>query len=194
MSWLRRLMQPLAKPSGAKGGSSQSIQTMPTVKIDSSVVSENGKTDLLRNIELLDDVEKIHVKPIYELALRSIVAGGDLHLFCTELMKMGIDGMTKGRASEIGRALSNKAKATISRERQAALGITHATWMYANAPCMKDPRHPTDTEAQQDSAHRSANGKKFEVGKGLFLDGKWTWPGVEEGCKCSSRAVLPGLE
>jgi hypothetical protein len=167
---------------------------MPTVKFDSSTVSENVKTDLLRNIELLDDVEKIHVKPIYELALRSIVTGGDLHLFCTGLMNMNIERMTKGRAAEIGRALSNKAKAVINRERQAVLGITHATWMYANAPCMKDPRHPTDAEVQQDSAHRSANGKKFEVGKGLFLDGKWTWPGVEEGCKCSSRVVLPGLE
>jgi len=192
MSWLRRLLQPL--PPEAKGGNSQSSQAMPTVKFDSSTVSENVKTDLLRNIELLDDVEKIHVKPIYELALRSIVTGGDLHLFCTGLMNMNIERMTKGRAAEIGRALSNKAKAVINRERQAVLGITHATWMYANAPCMKDPRHPTDAEVQQDSAHRSANGKKFEVGKGLFLDGKWTWPGVEEGCKCSSRVVLPGLE
>jgi hypothetical protein len=30
--------------------------------------------------------------------------------------------------------------------------------------------------------------------KGLFVDGKWTWLGAEEGCKCSSRSVLPCSE
>jgi hypothetical protein len=53
-----------------------------------------------------------------------------------------------------------------------------------------DPRHPVAADVQQDSAHRLANGKRYEIGKGLFVDGKWTWPGVEEGCKCSSRAVI----
>ena len=81
---------------------------------------------------------------------------------------------------------------TIS-ERQSSLGITHAIWMYANAPCMKDPwcDCPTAADIRQDSAHRAANGKKYEIAKGLFVDGKWTWPGVEEGCKCCSRPVLP---
>ena len=98
--------------------------------------------------------------------------------------------------SEIGRSLSNKAKAIIDRERMLSLGITHAIWMYPNAPCMKDPfcSCPTAADVQQDSAHRSANGKQYEISKGLFVDGKWTWPGVEEGCKCCSRAVLPGFK
>jgi hypothetical protein len=167
---------------------------MPTVKFDASTVSKSVKADLRRNIELLDDLEKKHVKQIYEVALRSISVGGDLHLFCTELMNMSIEGMTIGRAAEIGRSLSNKAKAIIDRERQASLGITHAIWLYANAPCMRDPSHPSATDVQQNSAHLSANRQRYEISKGLFIDGKWTWPGVEEGCKCASRPVLPGLE
>jgi hypothetical protein len=107
---------------------------------------------------------------------------------------MKIDGMTKGRAAELALSLNNKATALIDRERQASLGISHAKWMYSNAPCMKDPSRPVAADARQDSAHRSANGKQYEIGMGLFVDGKWTWPGVEEGCKCSSRAILPGLE
>ena len=65
--------------------------------------------------------------------------------------------------------------------------------MYANAPCMKDPwcDCPTAADIRQDSAHRAANGKKYEIAKGLFVDGKWARPGVEEGCKCSARSVLP---
>jgi hypothetical protein len=195
MSWLRRLLQPFTKPTEIKGHSRSklSLQAMPTVKFDPSTVSKSVKADLRRNIELLDDIEKKHVKQIYELALRSKV-GRDLHLFCTGLMNMNIEGMTAGRAAELGRSLSNKAKAIIDRERQASLGITHAIWMYANAPCMKDPRHPVAADVQRDSTHRSANGNRYEISKGLFVDGKWIWPGVEEGCKCCSRPVLPGLE
>ncbi len=192
MFWLRRLLQPFTKPTEIKGQSRSGLglQTMPTVKFDPFLVSKSVKANLRRNIELLDDIEKKYVKQVYELALRSVVKG-DLHLFCTELMNMQIEGMTTGRAAEIGRSLSKKANAIIGNERRAALGITHAIWMYAHAPCMKDPRHPTDAEIRQNAAHKAADGTRYELSQGLLVDGKWTWPGIEEGCKCSSRPLLP---
>jgi uncharacterized protein with gpF-like domain len=165
---------------------------MPTVKFDPSTVSKSVKADLRRNIESLDGLEKKDVARIYDAALLSVSAGRDLNQLSMELMN--IDGMTKGRAAEIARSLNSKATAIIDRERQTSLGITHAKWMYANAPCMRNPSHPSAAEAQQDSAHHLANGKRYELSKGLFVDGKWTWPGVEEGCKCVSRSVLPGIE
>jgi hypothetical protein len=115
--------------------------------------------------------------------------GFDAHLLYTELSK--IEGMPKERAADITRSLHNKAKAQIDRERKTSLGITHAKWLYANAPCMKDPRHPTDADIRRDAAHKAANGKIYDPSKGLLVDGKWTWPGVEDGCKCVSRIVLP---
>jgi hypothetical protein len=165
---------------------------MPTVKFDPSTVTKSVKADLRRNIELLDDLGKEHVPQIYEAAVRSVSAGRDLNVLFLALMK--IEGMSKGRAAEIARSLNNKATAIINRERQASLGITHAKWMYANAPCMKDPKRPSAADVKQDSAHRLANGSRYETRKGLFVDGKWTWPGVEEGCKCTSRSIVPGLE
>ena len=99
--------------------------------------------------------------------------------------------MTEGLVVEITRRLHNKARGKINQERQDSLGITHAIWMYANAPCMINPRHPTAAGVRQDSAHRAADGKRYEIAKGLLVDGKWTWPGVELGCKCASRSVLP---
>jgi uncharacterized protein with gpF-like domain len=158
------------------------------------VLTKNVKADLRRNIELLGDLEKKHVMQVYELALRSIVGRRDFYLFCTEMMNLHIEGMTGSKAAEIGRSLANKAGAVIDRERQASLGITHAIWLYANAACVRDPSHPSAAEVQRDAAHCAANGKRYEVSKGLFVDGKWTWPGVEEGCKCVARAVLPQLE
>ena len=170
------------------------MEAMPTIKFDPSVVTKSVKADLRRNVELLAGMEKKHVKQIYELALRSIVGRRDFHSFCTEMMDMHIEGMTRSKAAEIGRSLANKAGAVIDRERQASLGITHAKWLYANAPCMRDPNHPSAAEVQRDAAHCAANGKRYEISKGLFVDGKWTWPGVEEGCKCVSRSIIPGLE
>jgi hypothetical protein len=165
---------------------------MPTVKFDSSCVSKSVKVNLRRNLELLDDLKIEGIQEIYEVALRSILAGRDLHLLATTLTK--IEGISNGRAGEIARLLHNKASAQIDRERQASLGITHAKWMYASAPCIKNTGSPTATEMQQDAAHRAANGRRYEISKGLFVDGKWTWPGVEEGCKCTSRSIIPGLE
>ena len=197
MSWLRRLLQTSTKPTEAKKDYSPSVryamEAMPTIKFDPSVVTKSVKADLRRNIELLDDLEKKHVKRVYELALRSIVGRRDFYLFCNEMTDLHIEGMTRSKAAYIGRCLANKAGAVIERERRASLGINCAKWMYV-ASCVRDPSHPSDAEVQRDNAHRAANGKRFEVSKGFFLDGKWTWPGVEEDCKCISRSVLPGLE
>ena len=197
MSWLRRLFWPSAKPTAVKRDYSPSvrhaIEAMPSVKFEPSMVTTSVKADLRRNIELLDGLEKRHSKQVYELALRSIVGRRDFYLFCNEMMNLNIDGMTRTKAAEIGRSLANKAGAVIERERQASLGITHAVWMYANAPCMRNPSHPSVTEVQRDAAHCLANGKRYEIGRGLFVDGKWTWPGVEDDCKCTSKAVLPGI-
>jgi hypothetical protein len=167
------------------------LQAMPTIKFDPSTVSKSVKANLQRNIELLDDLGKRHIQPIYKVALRSVLAGGDRHLLFMALMK--IEGMTQGRAAEIANFLHKKAREQIDRERMLSTGITHAIWLYSNAPCMKDPRNPVAADVQRDSAHCSANGKEYQISKGLFVDGKWTWPGVEEGCKCVTKALLPGL-
>ena len=198
MSWLRRLLQTSTKPTVVKKDYSPSVryamEAMPTTKFDPSAVTKSVKADLLRNIELLEDMEKKHVKQVYELALRSIVGRRDFYLFCTEIMDLHIEGMTRSKAAEFGRSLANKVGAVIERERRTSLGITHAKWLYANAPCMRDPNHPSAAEVQRDAAHCAANGQRYEISKGLFVDGKWTWPGVDEGCKCVSRSIIPGLE
>lgn len=196
MSWFRRLLQWVIKPAEVKRGYSPSVryalEATPTVKFDALTLSKSVKADLRRNIEQLDDLRKKRVPQIYEVALGSVSAGRDLNVLFLALMK--IEGMSKERAAEIARSLNNKATAIVNRERHTSLGITHAKWTYANAPCMRDPNHPSAAEVQRDAAHCAANGKKYEIRTGLFVDGKWTWPGVEEGCKCASRSILPGLE
>jgi hypothetical protein len=77
------------------------------------------------------------------------------------------------------------------RARQLELGITEAVWLYSGAPCEINPKKPT---GHQDEAHKNANGKRYKISDGMYLDGKWTWPGYEDGCRCVSRSVIPDLD
>jgi uncharacterized protein with gpF-like domain len=162
---------------------------IPTVKFDASRVTETVKADLRKNIMLLEGISRNHFERVNDAALRSISAGRDLSLLYNVLMQMNIDGMTKQRAEEIARLLNNKATALMDRERQGSLGIKQAHWLYSGVPCEINPKKPTG----QDAAHRVANGKLYDVSTGMFLNGKWTWPGVEPGCRCISKSVVPGF-
>lgn len=166
---------------------------IPTVKFDASRVTETVKADLRKNIMLLGEIDKNNFEQVYDAALRSISAGGDLQVLYNVLMQMNINGMTKQRAAEIARLLNNKATAIMQRTRQESLGIMQAKWLYSGAPCKINRKNPTDQENRQDAAHRAANGKPFDVSKGMFVDGKWTWPGVEPGCRCVSKSIVPGF-
>jgi hypothetical protein len=160
-----------------------------TVKFDSSRVTETIKADLRKNVMLLEEIDRNHFERVYDATLRSISAGHDLSLLYNVLMQMNIHGMTQRRAEEIAVLLNNKAAALIERERQVSLGIKQAQWRYSGAPCEINPKRPTG----QDEAHRTANGKLFEISTGMFLNGRWTWPGVEPGCRCISKSVITGF-
>jgi hypothetical protein len=162
---------------------------IPTVNFDVSRVTDAVKADIRENIMLLEGIDKNQIDRIYDAAIRSVSAGRDLAVLCKALLELNINGMTTRRASEIALLLNNKATAVMQRERQEALGIKQALWLYSGAPCEINPKRPTG----QDTAHRAANGKPFDVSKGLFLDGKWTWPGVEPGCRCVSKPIVPGF-
>jgi uncharacterized protein with gpF-like domain len=130
---------------------------------------------------------------VYVAAVRSVTKGRDLGLLARAIIELNIDGMTKSRAAQISGSLNNKASAVITRERQESLGISQATWLYSGAPCAVDPKDPTPQETRRDAAHKAANGKTYDVSKGMYLNKKWTWPGVEDGCKCMSKSFIPGL-
>jgi len=172
-------------------GMKEPSQTTPTVADDVSGFSESVKANLKENIRLLGDIDSKNFEDVYLAAVHSISnnGGSNLHRFATELSD--IDGMTKTQAIQIARTLSNKTASLISRERQLDLGIEYSVWRYAGAPCMTNPSSPCESDIERDTAHCKANGKRYEIRKGLTINGKQTWPGSEDGCKCTSRPVLP---
>lgn len=138
----------------------------------SAVIGE--QVGLIRNIgaQYLGQVET--------LVMQSVQTGRDLGHLHDELRARY--GITKRRAALIARDQNNKATATFTRTRQRDAGITKARWRHSHAG--KEPR----------PSHVAADGEVYDVDKGMFLDGVWTWPGVEINCRCTSEPIIPGLE
>lgn len=169
-------------------------QAMPTVKFDPACVTDLVKAELKNSIKLIKKIDQSHFGNVYAVALSSIASGYDASILFNALVELQIDGVSKQRARQITRFLHSRIKAVIERERLGALGVKYSIWVYSGAPCMEGSLTPTCSDISQDSAHASANGKKYETQKGLIVDGKQTWPGMELECKCVSKAVIPGFE
>lgn len=88
-------------------------------------------------------------------------------------------GVAKRRANFIARDQVNKVNSSIEHARRQEIGITEAIWRHTGSA--KEPRQ----------SHIRANGKRYDVRKGLLIDGKYIFPGQEINCGCTSMAVLP---
>ena len=186
MSAASKFFETLKRLGHKSTEAAEPTHTIPTVGFDASRVTDAIKDDIWKNILVLE-IDKQYVDRVYDAAIRSISAGRDLGMLHDTLMQLNIGGMTKRRAGEIALFLNNRATALMNSERQGSLRIRQALWLYSGAPCEIDPKKPTG----QDAAHRAANGKSFDVSKGMLLNGKWTRPGAEDGCKCSPRSISP---
>lgn len=189
MALLRRLLSAILEKSTEKPPSKlPELKSIPTVKFNRDLVTEDVQSALRDKMKEIPEFTSIpHFEGLYATILSSIQRGGDLYTACNAMKDLGVP---KKRAEQIGRYLQFNAKALIDREQEKSLGIKYAIWIHS-APCMLDPKRPTEEDLRRDAAHRNANGKRYKVEKGLYIDGKWMWPGQEWGCKCSSRAVLP---
>ena len=190
MNWLIRKKAKLSSEPEEKVGPNR----IPTVKFDASRVTEDVKSEIRESIAQIEEIGAGHHNQIYDAALPSVSAGGDLHVLYEALMRIGADGVTRRKAEEIARHINNRATSLMNRKRQKSFGIEDAVWLYSGAPCMTNTHKPTAEEIRQDAADKLANGTNFKVIKGMFLDGKWTWPGNENGCRCVSKYVVIGFD
>jgi SPP1 gp7 family putative phage head morphogenesis protein len=132
------------------------------------------------NVGLIKSVAAEHLQEVEGLVMRSVTQGRKLDELTTELEQRY--QVTKRRAALIARDQNNKATATITKVRQQGLGITQARWMHSAGG--KKPRQ----------SHVSANGKLYDVDKGMYIDGAWIRPGELINCRCISQSVIPGFE
>jgi hypothetical protein len=154
--------------------------SIPTVKFDQSRLTKTVKQDLRENIEAISDIRPADRRKVYEIVIRAKMI--DLGLITRELQQL--PGMTRRRSAEIARLLSRKADALMRIEDQIRLGIEESIWRYGG-PC---------GDAEQDAAHKAANGKKYSPRVGLLVNGRMTFPGRDDQCGCISRPGMPEME
>jgi SPP1 gp7 family putative phage head morphogenesis protein len=132
------------------------------------------------NVALIRSVAAKHLTDIEGDVMRSVAAGRDLGQLADAMEKTY--GVTKRRAALIAKDQNNKATATLTRVRHLELGITKARWLHSAGG--KTPR----------PEHVAFSGKTYDIAKGAFLEGVWTWPGMEINCRCVSVPVIPGFD
>lgn len=128
------------------------------------------------NVGLIKSIPTQYLADVQKYVWESVEGGFDLKTLTDNLDHAYHIG--RNRAKLIARDQSNKVHAVMEQARRQELGITKAIWMHSAAA--KEPR----------KSHVAANGKEFDVDKGLYLDGEWVLPGQAINCGCTSRAVI----
>lgn len=150
------------------------VQFRATADVNNAMQAAIGE-----NVGLIRSIASEHLTQVEGIVMRSMQNGRDLATLTKELTERY--DVTKRRASLIARDQSNKMAAVINRTRQNELGITEAIWMHSHAG--REPR----------PSHVAANGKKFDINKGMYLDGEWVLPGQAINCRCTSKSIIPGI-
>jgi SPP1 gp7 family putative phage head morphogenesis protein len=131
-----------------------------------------------QNVGLIKSVAARHLENVEGIVMRSVAAGHDRGTLAKALTENY--GVTKRRAALIARTQVSMANATLVKARQQELGVTKAKWLHSAGGRVPRPEHV------------AFSGKLYDVDKGAFLEGKWTYPGMEINCRCVSIAVIEG--
>lgn len=129
------------------------------------------------NVGLIKSIGEKYLSDVEKQVWQSVRAGHGLGELA-KLLQERYD-VSKKRAALIARDQNNKAKATIEQARRLDLGLTKAIWKHSSAG-----KHPRQS-------HVAANGKEYDIEKGMYIDGEYILPGEKINCRCYSTVVIP---
>ncbi|WP_257829195.1 phage minor head protein [Burkholderia glumae] len=138
------------------------------------------QASIQQNVSLIRSIQSEYATEVEGLVMRSVTAGRDLGALTDELEKRY--AITRRRAAFIATDQNNKATAQMARVRQLDLGITKARWLHVGGG--KKPRH----------SHVQANGKVFDLKRGLMIDDEYIFPGELPNCGCVGAPIIPGVD
>lgn len=153
-----------------------------TVKFQPTKASiEAYRAVLAENVNLIRSIPQQYLKDVETQVWSAVMEGGTTSKLTAGLQKRY--GISYRRAAFIATDQQAKAKAIMENVRRQELGITEAIWHHSHAG--REPR-PT---------HVAMHGKKFALKSGMWDSavGKFVWPGQLPRCRCSSKAILPGI-
>lgn len=134
------------------------------------------KSFIHENVNLIKSIPEKYFTEVEGMVMRSVRSGRDLK-YLTDALEHRY-GITRRRAILIARDQNNKATGQMNRTRQIGLGIRQGIWRHASG--VKDPRH----------SHQEAEGKVFDLEKGMYIDGEWLFPNEKINCHCYYTPVI----
>ncbi len=137
------------------------------------------QTVIGENVGLIKSIPRQYLSQVETLVMQSVARGRDLGTL-TKALQERYD-ITKRRAVLIARDQNNKATFVMQSARQRSMGFKTGIWRHSHAA--KKFRQ----------SHLKADGKEFDLSKGLYIDGKWIMPGEEINCGCGWQVVIPKL-
>lgn len=138
---------------------------------------ESLKGVIAENTALIRSIGNQYLEKVQMHVWESVLSGLDAHQL-SENLKHDF-GVATRRADLIARDQTAKANSAIEIARRTELGITEAIWVHSGGG--KEPRQ----------SHVRASGKRYEITKGLLIDGEYIQPSQKINCRCVSKAVLP---
>jgi SPP1 gp7 family putative phage head morphogenesis protein len=133
-----------------------------------------------QQVALIKSIASQHLAAVEGIVMRSVQKGRAMGQLARELEEQV--GVTKRRAAVIAKTQTNMSTAVLERTNQLELGLTHAKWGHSAGGRVPRPEHV------------AFSGKAYEIAKGAFLEGVWTWPGMEINCRCVSYPIIPGFD
>jgi uncharacterized protein with gpF-like domain len=151
---------------------------------NSRKVLEAYKLTVADNVGLIRNIQASYYNKIQQDVWASVRAGADMHTLSRKLQDSY--GIEEKRAALISRDQNAKAKAVLETTRRQELGIQYAIWQHSSGG--KEPR-PLHVAWGREN-------KVFDLSKGLYDtdEGEWVFPGQLINCRCTSRAVIPGID
>lgn len=141
-------------------------------------VNNTVQAAIAENVNLIKSISDQYYTQVEGIVLRGVSRGQDVARIAEDLEhRLHVE---RDRARTIARDQTNKATASIGRTRMLDAGITTAIWRHSGRS--KNPR----------PSHVAADGLEFDLRQGLFIDGKWVFPGEEINCGCRAQPVISG--
>ena len=143
----------------------------------SAKVQEQSQIALGENVALIKSIGNEYLDKVNSAVWRSVKNGYDVQSLIGQLRQ--IDGVTDRRAKIIARDQVGKLNQAFEDARAAELGVKEAIWLHSGAS--KVPRQ----------SHIDANGTRFELAKGCYIDGEYIFPAISKiNCHCRKRLII----
>jgi len=145
------------------------------------------------NVGLIRSIAAEHLQNVEGVVMRSVQRGYSLSQMTRELQSQF--DVPRKRAILIARDQTAKMTSVVTKARQSQVGIKRAVWMHSHitAPGRFRPEHLSFSRGTHADGP-SGKGPIYIVEQGAYLEDRWTWPGFEINCGCTSRPVIEGFE